>query len=46
VSGAAALASMRRLGLIGDDDPPMCPLGGGVSSEVWRVDLPSGPVCV
>src|SRR4051812_44057449 len=24
----------------------MHPLGGGVSSEVWRVDLPAGGVCV
>jgi aminoglycoside phosphotransferase (APT) family kinase protein len=40
------VASLRRLGLIGDDVPPMRPLGGGVSSEVWRVELPSGPVCV
>ena len=24
----------------------MTPLTGGVSSDIWRVDLPSGPVCV
>jgi aminoglycoside phosphotransferase (APT) family kinase protein len=24
----------------------MTPLPGGVSSDIWRVDLPSGPVCV
>ena len=24
----------------------MRPLAGGVSSDIWRVDLPSGPVCV
>ncbi len=42
----SVLASLRRLGLIGDERPPMRALGGGVSSEVWRVDLPSGPVCV
>jgi tRNA A-37 threonylcarbamoyl transferase component Bud32 len=40
------LASLRRLRLIGTDVPPMRPLGGGVSSEVWLVDLPTGPVCV
>ena len=43
---AALLASLRRLGVIGDEIPPMQPLGGGVSSEVWRVDLPAGAVCV
>ena len=26
--------------------PPMTPLPGGVSSDIWRVDLPTGPVCV
>ena len=26
--------------------PPMTPLEGGVSSDIWRVDLPAGPVCV
>jgi Ser/Thr protein kinase RdoA (MazF antagonist) len=40
------VASLRRLGLVGADLPPMVPLTGGVSSEVWRVDLASGPVCV
>ncbi|WP_116997671.1 phosphotransferase [Desertimonas flava] len=24
--------------------PPMTPLTGGVSSEIWRIDLPGGPV--
>ena len=24
----------------------MTPLAGGVSSDIWRVDLPAGPVCV
>jgi tRNA A-37 threonylcarbamoyl transferase component Bud32 len=46
VASAPLLASLRRLGLIGADVPPMRPLGGGVSSEVWRIELPSGPVCV
>ena len=40
------VAVLRRQGLIGDDVPPMTPLAGGVSSDIWRVDLPSGPVCV
>lgn len=39
--------ALRRMGLIA----PGCsvdaePLSGGVSSDIWRVDLPSGPVCV
>jgi aminoglycoside phosphotransferase (APT) family kinase protein len=40
--------SLRRLGLLagGAPDPPLLPLSGGVSSDIWRVDLPSGPVCV
>jgi len=46
VASELLLASLRRLGLIGQALPPMRPLTGGVSSEVWRVDLPSGPVCV
>ena len=40
------VAVLRRPGLIGDDVPPMTPLTGGVSSDIWRVDLPAGPVCV
>jgi hypothetical protein len=46
VASEPLLASLRRLGLIGAEVPPMCPLGGGVSSEVWLVELPTGPVCV
>lgn len=38
---------LRRRGLAGgDEDPPAEPLAGGVSSDIWRVDLRSGPVCV
>lgn len=39
---------LRRLQLLGphDADPEMTPLEGGVSSDIWRVDLPTGPVCV
>lgn len=39
------VAALRRLGLVGDRLPPMAPLTGGVSSDIWRVDLPGGPVC-
>jgi aminoglycoside phosphotransferase (APT) family kinase protein len=35
------------LALIGPGErPAMTPLTGGVSSDIWRVDLTSGPVCV
>ncbi|MEK9671048.1 MAG: aminoglycoside phosphotransferase family protein [Rhodospirillaceae bacterium] len=41
------LAFLRRGGLAGTDEtPPMTPLAGGVSSDIWRVDLAGGPVCV
>jgi aminoglycoside phosphotransferase (APT) family kinase protein len=41
-------AFLRRAGLLapGDPDPALTPLAGGVSSDLWRADLPSGPVCV
>jgi aminoglycoside phosphotransferase (APT) family kinase protein len=29
-----------------DETPRLTPLSGGVSSEIWRVDLRSGPICV
>jgi aminoglycoside phosphotransferase (APT) family kinase protein len=38
---------LRRAGLAGSDESPAVEaLAGGVSSEIWRVDLASGPVCV
>src|SRR4051812_32655730 len=38
---------LRRAGLASSCDlPETTPLSGGVSSEIWRVDLPGGPVCV
>jgi aminoglycoside phosphotransferase (APT) family kinase protein len=41
------LSVVRRAGLLSlGPPPPMEPLTGGVSSDIWRVDLPSGPVCV
>ncbi len=41
------LKVLRRLDLVGSGEtPPMVPLSGGVSSDIWRVDLPQGPVCV
>lgn len=45
---AAEIASvLRRLGLAGPGEaPPLTPLTGGVSSDIWRADLQTGPVCV
>ena len=43
----AIVDALRRLRLVGADEPPaMAPLPGGVSSDIWRVELPGGPVCV
>ena len=40
-------AILRRASLVGLDDlPPAAALAGGVSSDIWRVDLATGPVCV
>jgi len=39
--------ALRRMGVVGAHArPPMTPLAGGVSSDIWRVDLATGPVCV
>ena len=41
------LALLRRAGLCGRAEVPRAALlTGGVSSEIWRVDLANGPVCV
>jgi aminoglycoside phosphotransferase (APT) family kinase protein len=41
------LQFLRRQGLAAADEvPPAQALAGGVSSDIWRVDLRSGPVCV
>ncbi len=41
------MASLQNLGLVRGDTPvSMVPLAGGVSSDIWRVDLARGPVCV
>jgi aminoglycoside phosphotransferase (APT) family kinase protein len=40
-------AALRRLGLAGAGERPRFErLTGGVSSDIWRVDLAAGPVCV
>ena len=44
---AALTRFLRRLGLAARDEEPRYQiLSGGVSSEIWRVDLRGGPVCV
>ena len=40
------LTALRRMGLLGATDVPGERLTGGVSSDIWRVDLPTGPICV
>ena len=41
------LAFLRRCALAAADEvPPAQALAGGVSSDIWRIDLRSGPVCV
>jgi aminoglycoside phosphotransferase (APT) family kinase protein len=40
------LQSLRRMRLLDGADPPGERLTGGVSSDIWRIDLPSGPICV
>jgi aminoglycoside phosphotransferase (APT) family kinase protein len=46
-SAAEIVARLRALGLARADENPACtPLDGGVSSDIWRVDLAGGPVCV
>ena len=41
------LQGLRCLGLLADGALAQgCPLAGGVSSDIWRIDLASGPVCV
>jgi aminoglycoside phosphotransferase (APT) family kinase protein len=45
---ADIVAALRRMGLLAADAPPPGgrALTGGVSSDIWLVDLPHGPVCV
>jgi len=45
--GAFLHAPRARLGLRQDGGPLRYEkLAGGVSSDIWRVDLPSGPICI
>jgi len=39
--------ALIRLDLLAADTPATAePLTGGVSSDIWRVDLPDGPICI
>ena len=41
------MPALRRMGLAGPGETPcFTALTGGVSSDIWRVDLATGPVCV
>ena len=37
--------ALRELGLVGSEELTGVPLAGGVSSDIWRIDTPRGPVC-
>ena len=46
-SPAIIRSVLARAGLTAaDEEPRMTALTGGVSSDIWRVDLARGPVCV
>lgn len=43
----AIAAALERMGIIGSHDRPRCqPLEGGVSSEIWLVDVPGRRLCL
>ncbi len=47
VPPAELFAALRRMGLLKADATARGErLTGGVSSDIWRIDLPAGPVCV
>jgi aminoglycoside phosphotransferase (APT) family kinase protein len=44
---ASLLASLQRMQLVGaHQSVELIPLAGGVSSDIYRVELPAGPVCI
>src|SRR5215475_2838112 len=44
---ADPLAGLHRMGLLaGEETPKFLPLTGGVSSDIVRVELAEGPICV
>ncbi|WP_225770801.1 phosphotransferase family protein [Inquilinus sp. Marseille-Q2685] len=47
MADADLLAALRRMGLAGPGETPrFTALTGGVSSDIFRVDLAAGPICV
>jgi tRNA A-37 threonylcarbamoyl transferase component Bud32 len=38
--------ALARMGLLRGAKPAGEPMVGGVSSDIWRIDLPGGPICV
>ena len=40
------VAALRRMHLVASPQVTGERLTGGVSSDIWRIDLPSGPICV
>jgi aminoglycoside phosphotransferase (APT) family kinase protein len=40
------LEALDRMHLLHGAVPSGEPLAGGVSSDIWRIDLPSGPICI
>ncbi len=38
--------ALDRMHLLKGADPRGQPLTGGVSSDIWRIDLPGGPICI
>jgi 5-methylthioribose kinase len=46
-SKAVIVSSLKKLGLAeANESIVMSPLTGGVSSDIWKVELPTGAVCV
>jgi aminoglycoside phosphotransferase (APT) family kinase protein len=40
------IAALDRMQLLNGAMPRGEPLAGGVSSDIWRIDLPAGPICI
>nr|WP_294514131.1 phosphotransferase [uncultured Rhodopila sp.] len=43
---ADILSALDRMRLLNGPAPFGEPLAGGVSSDIWRIDLPEGPICI
>src|SRR3954469_10119079 len=40
-------AALQRMGLLAKDDVAgLTPLSGGVSSDIYLAELPTGPICI